>query len=234
MCQGNKKLVKSHIIPEFMYKPLYDEKHRFDMIDFSQKKKRKFMQKGIREKLLCKKCEGILSPLEKYANGIFNGGIELRMEKENDRMIIEGLDYIKFKLFIISILWRASISNLDFFSKVKLKTNQENKLKEMILNNDPGELYEYNFIMITPLLQGRYLPDFHFVPDLVYVSGHRCYRFILNGIFWIIFTSKIAAKFPYKDYFLNENGRIINKLEIAENTKFYKGIAKDLKDAGII
>jgi len=28
LCQKEKPLVQSHVIPEFLYRPLYDEKHR--------------------------------------------------------------------------------------------------------------------------------------------------------------------------------------------------------------
>jgi hypothetical protein len=58
LCQQEKQLRRSHILPEFMYQNLYDEKPRrfhtlnVDLDDVS-KSSNKIEQKGIREFLLC-------------------------------------------------------------------------------------------------------------------------------------------------------------------------------------
>jgi hypothetical protein len=53
----------SHILPEFLYKPLRDEKHRYIGLKYSQETgaKRVLLQKGIREYLLCGNCEQVLA-----------------------------------------------------------------------------------------------------------------------------------------------------------------------------
>jgi len=70
LCLKGSQPVKSHIIPEFMYEGsgLYDEKHRFFIIEksgdipkFQQK------QKGLTERLLCQGCETKISRWEDYA-----------------------------------------------------------------------------------------------------------------------------------------------------------------------
>jgi hypothetical protein len=50
---------------------------------------------------------------------------------------IHDYDYSKLKLFFISLLWRASVSSHEFFQGVQVN-KFENQLKEMILDNDPG------------------------------------------------------------------------------------------------
>ncbi len=50
VCLKESKLRKSHILPEFLYEDLYDEKHRALVI---YQKKEKVFQKGLRELLLC-------------------------------------------------------------------------------------------------------------------------------------------------------------------------------------
>lgn len=54
ICKDNSDLKNSHIIPEFFYKPLYDEKHRINVIPLSQEQKRKYKQKGHRESYFVK------------------------------------------------------------------------------------------------------------------------------------------------------------------------------------
>ena len=60
LCTLDRGLRNSHIIPESLYKPLYDKKHRaVHLTDFkgtNDYKKLKPLQKGLREKLLCNEC----------------------------------------------------------------------------------------------------------------------------------------------------------------------------------
>ena len=53
LCLVESELQDSHIISEFQYKPLYDEKHRFFVISSDPRKNDFYEQKGFREKLLC-------------------------------------------------------------------------------------------------------------------------------------------------------------------------------------
>jgi len=40
--------------------------------------------------------------------------------QQDNKIIIEGIDYAPFKLFLMSVLWRASVSTLEFFKLVSL------------------------------------------------------------------------------------------------------------------
>lgn len=66
LCEEDKELRNSHILPKFMYQNLYDAKpKRFYTLkvdlDNSHKSRKKIEQKGIREYLLCGDCEVLLS-----------------------------------------------------------------------------------------------------------------------------------------------------------------------------
>ena len=111
LCGKVDKLRNSHIIPEFLFKPLYDSKHRFHVLSTVLDSPNRYEQKGIREKLLCQSCETLLSKHEGYARTVLFGGTEISVRKEDGNYIIGDIDYKKFKLFQISILWRAGISN---------------------------------------------------------------------------------------------------------------------------
>jgi len=64
LCLKPSILRNSHILPEFLYSEVYDEKHRG--IAVSQERDTVF-QKELREYLLCQSCETKLSRYEKYA-----------------------------------------------------------------------------------------------------------------------------------------------------------------------
>ena len=61
LCQQEKRLCDSHIIPEFAYADIYDDKHRAVTFSPIAPDERKFEQKGVRDKLLCTDCEGFIN-----------------------------------------------------------------------------------------------------------------------------------------------------------------------------
>lgn len=138
LCLQERELQNSHIIPEFLYKPLYDRLHRCQVLSINEDEKNKYVQKGIREKSLCSDCEQLLCIYEKYANEVLSGGVEIEIENYPNRIIVRNIDYKKFKLFQLSILWRASVSSDKFFSEINLSCRpHEEKICKMILSEKP-------------------------------------------------------------------------------------------------
>lgn len=118
LCLKEGKLQNSHIIPEFFYKPLYDEKHRFHVLSNMKAKRNTRLQKGAREKLLCKDCENKFSFFERYVSHVFNGIKPIESEKKGVFVYFKGYDFNKLNKFALSILWRAGVSKLPFYSEV--------------------------------------------------------------------------------------------------------------------
>ncbi len=202
LCQKNSPLQNSHIIPEFLYRPLYDEIHRMHVLSLHKKTPRPYEQKGIREKLLCRNCEIQLSKYERYARTAFDGR-ETEMPLDGV-IIVKDVDYNKFKLFLLSILWRASVSSLDFFSQVSLGLH-ENKIREMILSNDPGPSDKYGVIPFALIDDSTIQSDLIVQPTRTRLYGHVGYRFIFGGFMWVFLVSghlppsKIKPLFPMED-----------------------------------
>src|SRR5665647_1213204 len=99
LCLKEDELRESHILPEFLYEPLYDHKHRLQVLSTAQDKANSLMQKGLKEQLLCDTCEQKLSIWEGYARKVIRGELPLTMTGERSLIYIEGLDYKSFKLF---------------------------------------------------------------------------------------------------------------------------------------
>ena len=78
LCREDRPLRKSHVIPEFMFRPLYDEKHRFWGVSNIPTKRNRIFQKGPREKLLCERCEQRLSHHGSYASEVFFGNAAVK------------------------------------------------------------------------------------------------------------------------------------------------------------
>ena len=229
LCLKDKVLQNSHIIPEFFYKPVYDGIHRLHVWSSGPDKINKYWQKGIREKLLCITCEQFLSPLEDYVKRVFYGGVEVEIKHERYGEALRNIDYQKFKLFQLSLLWRSSISSKKFFSEVKLGPH-ENRIREMLITKNPGEVHEYGCIMMCLLIDGnRPLDQMIMQPDSLRIDGHRCFRFLLGGCLWIFFVSKHSKNFRHKELFLSKKGELTIPLVPAERVDLITQFAKNLK-----
>src|SRR3546814_16606531 len=74
LCLLPKPLQDSHIIPEFLYGVMYDDKHRYNVLSLAPERRERIEQKGVREQLLCRDCEQKFSKLESYASLVLQGG----------------------------------------------------------------------------------------------------------------------------------------------------------------
>jgi len=191
LCLEKKELKRSHIIPEFVFKPLYDEKHCFHALGVRSLKK---LQKGIREKLLCGECEGRLSKYEHYMSQV-GGNPKIKKSRNGRFVTIEGLDYKKVRLFGLSILWRASVSSLKLFRELRLGPH-EDIIRKMILTDNPGNPSKYPFMLMEIVNEGEVMADLIMPPLTGRYKGYRYYRFVFGGCMWIFVVS--SHEFPSK------------------------------------
>ncbi len=208
LCHGTRPLRESHIIPEFLYKSMYDDKHRFRMLSVRSDIQHRTLQKGFREELLCLECEGILSTWENYAMRVLNGGVPLSFNRFGTRVDISGIDYAQFKLFQLSILWRSSISKSKvFFEKVNLGPHEET-IRKMLIQSDPGSAASYGCLMYGLKGDEDSFQDLIVQPSCQRVEGHRCFRFVFGGFGWIYFVSRHNPPFWITKHFVQETGHI--------------------------
>ena len=167
---------------------MYDDKHRYFDISVNTNKKYKYQQQGVKERLLCEDCEQHFSKYERYASLVLNCGYELTVRKEGRLIHLEGIEYSRFKLFALSVLWRAGVSSIDFFKQVKLGPHEE-KIRKMLLNQNPGEEFEYPFIL-SPIIHENEIQEALIVkPTWTRLDNHYAYRFVFGGIAWVFVVS---------------------------------------------
>ena len=194
LCKNERELKNSHIIPEFVYKPLYDDKHRFEILSNLEIKGPAKSQKGIREYLLCKECENALSKYERYVSLLLSGQIHIVHQRIGRLVHLEGVDYKQLRLFGLSVLWRASVSSLQMFEQISLGPHEE-KLRRMILEEDPGKPEEYPFLLAPVVHQDEVQTDLILQPTWTRAEGHYAYRFVFGGLVWIYIVS--SHRSPY-------------------------------------
>jgi hypothetical protein len=174
----------------------------------------KFIQKGIREKLLCGECEQKLSEWESILKRdlVDIGNKKSKFlnisQVDEKRLKVERIRYKEFKLAILSILWRMSITSDPFFASYKLGMYEE-KLRKRLLDADILNETKY------PILVSRYELDGVFYPDIVMgfppgKYGHifTVQSFIIWGHQFMIFVNdKSCPKVPI-EIFLRSTGEL--------------------------
>lgn len=206
LCQSSSKLCKSHIYPEFLYKQLYDEGGKYFVMSTDDEKRYVGRRpKGIYEKLLCRECESQMSDWETHASLTILGGMELGVSRRENQVLFSSLDYTKFKLFQMSLLWRTAVSSRPEIPQVTLGVH-EDRMRRMLLNGRPGKPYEYGCMMFYVPEWTKSLSHCIFPPDPARLGAHHCYRCIFGGLLWVYFVSSHTSQVPYEDLMLSREG----------------------------
>lgn len=233
LCLGESELRDSHIIPEWCYKHVYDDKHRFvQLSNPAEAVDPKLYQKGLTERLLCADCETKRSRWEKYASRLFyaepSDDVGLSFLRHGDHVVVEGVDYESFKLFQMSVLWMSSISNLKAFSGVHLGPHEE-RIRRMLLSGDPGEPQQYGCI-VSLLLESdrRPLDQIMMAPEPFRFNEHRWYRFIFSFAVWAYVVSSHKKNFRETIGFVNRGGKMVMPWVLAGETPLMRKLASDV------
>lgn len=237
LCEQNRPLMKSHIFPEWLYTPLYDKNHRFFVLSTNENKRRGIRPKGIYERLLCQECEVQMSRWEGYARGVLYGD-DARIKREDDgkTTALTGLRYAPFKLFQMSIIWRASIANRQEVHKINLGPHAES-LRRMLFEESPGECYEYGTIlMLPPASLDEIAREFIYPPERIpgKIDGHTAYRAIFAELIWLFIVSNHSAELQGEHLFLSKDGRLPIRKVGEPAVEFMRKLAIDFSKAGML
>ena len=191
LCREESELRYSHILPEFLYSGVYDELHR--TLEITPDDERT-IQKGIREYLLCQKCETKLSRYETYAAKLIRSIPDFHHNEARRLLCSDDIDYLQFKLFQLSIIWRASISENPGFTQVNLGPHEE-KVRQMLDEENPGTSSQYGCLMMV-MLNTELLHKIIVGPIVVKPKpfGHTVYKFTTGNIEWLFFVTNHAIK----------------------------------------
>jgi hypothetical protein len=203
LCKERKPLLKkSHIIPEFFYAQsgVYNDKHQMHSLEVQEYLKSKnfsYRYTGVYDpNILCKDCDNVLiGTLETYSRQVLFGGLNKNNQiicknykNPNDGAefsLVENVDYKKFKLFLLSILWRASISNQPFFQDIVIPEVFKEKLRTMILNQDPGKFNDFPIVTLSNLRNDNIPSDMIGQPIKAVDNGNITITFLLSDFIFL-------------------------------------------------
>jgi len=209
-CGKEKKLIKAHVIPESFFVSLRNDQTPPRLItDISGVYPKKAPIGVYDKRILCSDCEDRFQEFDNYGQNLLlkqeNSHIELKNAGRVVGYQVNNVDYKLLKLFFVSILWRASISKHDFYSKVNLGPYEEDA-KGLIWNSDPGNVDQFSFFLskFTDGKLGRIILD----PHSEKWEGINYYRFYMYGYVLHIKVDKRTSPEVFKALELNKDGTL--------------------------
>lgn len=214
LCGRTEELRRSHIISEFLYEPLYDAKHRAVAKDPTTGKE-ETIQKGVRENLLCGKCEGNLGKFESVAAPAIKSLVpKIQAAAIGDRVTVP-VPYRELKLFTLAVLWRAGIAAGPNWQAVDLGSH-EATLRSMLLSATPGAITSFPCMAVAPpdldkllmVITPAVAHMLHTVP---------VFHFMFYGIHWFYLLEPSLASLTAAPFFATHHGATVTVSGRSEN-----------------
>ena len=188
-------LVRSHILPEFLYKPIYDPDHRFGVVSSDVGLATYRIRKGVREYLLCEECERLLSKHETVVANEIRCIMDTICQNPGIERYDAKVSYLDWRLCILSIMLRVSLSRRDRFVGIEMGLEHETNLKNMLIEGNPGDPLRYAMICACPLLwpgDAERKPDRRLIlfPSRFQFADPTLFWFLAHGLmFWVYLSS---------------------------------------------
>ena len=207
LCLAETKLCKSHIIPEFCFKGLYDENHRFiDMYDVKNEKQC-LGQKGYSEPLLCSDCEERFARYERHCRRLFTDPLPAPRVGTKRFFDLPNVDWFRFRYFLLSILWRASIAQGPVFTHVNLGPRHSEILRKQLLSETLPPFDQYGCWVLALHYENEHMRSIIVEPTYCRIEGHMVYRFVFTGVVFYCFVSSHPIIERWRKLFLGYSGQ---------------------------
>lgn len=242
LCNITKPLQKkSHVISKWIFKKagVFDGKNRMLMVNLIEHSRGAYADKPptdvpdspYEQNILCEDCDRkVLGALETEASKVLFTDKNLlkyiTLEDDKSFDIYHSINYTKFKLFILSLIWRASLSKHLMFVHVNLDAPTMEELREMIFSGNAKTINDYPF----------FIKSFGHIPEIPPDSvnggmqlnylGMECIKMQLSHYFvWVcINNTPTTTQYTLKD----DNLLYIQRLNLTETNSL---LMKDWYDA---
>ena len=196
-------MVNAHIIPRSFFELVRGKgKHSVGIVIDKDTYSTPFLQAGPSdESILGNCCEPKFSEWDDYGFKILGKKWDTKDAISSSdgttpmAFELNAVDYDKLSLFVLSVLWRASISSHRFFKNVSLGPEFEERVRQLLLSRNPPGPAEFSIVFCaTPDHKYRATilrPDQIRTPE-----GIKFYRIYLPYIFILIRADSRAAPFP--------------------------------------
>lgn len=236
LCLLPAELQKSHIYPKFTYKRMRSADINNRFISFStctpELPDGEEIQDGYKERLLCWDCEQRLQKWEDYFARLVNQKrvFDWRPQLDRKHVLVQGIEYEKTKLYLMSLLWRSAITSDPSFALVRLGSAHTGRLREMLHAGNPGEPHEYGCLVSVPYIRQEggevvsRMPVTSNPENCRYQHGLRLVRMMIDGLLlnFVVGAADLVARHPTCQLFLQRDGSMRVGTEDAMNIAFLR------------
>jgi hypothetical protein len=153
-CEQDKvALAKAHVIPRSFFKRVRGKaKYSTELRASKKAVTEKFQQAGHYDcEILCEDCERKFTPYDTHGFSVFTKVFENQNIYRDPNgfecaYLLPNVDFRLLKLFVLSVLWRASVSRLHFYRNVDLGQRHEDKIKSLIASDTIEHADDYQLV----------------------------------------------------------------------------------------
>ncbi len=225
---GSDKLIRAHIIPASFGRLAIGEGKFLKQIS---RQPRKPLNSGIWDsEILCHSCDQLLNRYDKY--GIeFCRSFEKQYVDIGDGMFeVREVDTALLVKFIMSILWRASITERAEFSAVQLGSYEEKFQKALFKKDDQENHFLSEVIFLRYFSPKISVNQFYTMPMYAMIEGVNWYVSSLGGFRVLAKVDKRKMPSLFRDFVINGKDRVSGFWISLEDTQEFKVMARLAKD----
>jgi hypothetical protein len=191
LCLQLQPLCDSHIVPNAFYAPLFDNKnHRALRLSVDPALRDGRALSGEWEPLLCGSCEQRTNVYDQHAIKAIKRLVWERPPITDGIPRMGWVDYRRFKLYHMSVLWRAAVAKRPYWKAVTLGAAHMERLRLHVLSGDPGHPSEYSCLLSAMRFDNSPATKFVMAPVRLRFEGQRAYLFTYGGVRWLQFVAQ--------------------------------------------
>lgn len=197
-----------------MFKKMKDENHSFYDItynlDTKETKSKKTQKEDYDRNILCGDCDnGIIGGIyEDYVKeALYGENINPKIapicknfidpDDGTEFSICKNIDYTKMKLFLLSILWRASITSRPTFKEVNIGSKHEEIIRKMLYEKITPLETEYPIIITSFMRTENKLDNIIVQPKRIKMHGGiNGYSFLVDSLQFMFTVVSSGHKLP--------------------------------------
>ena len=211
LCLENKPLQVSHVIPNTFFKRLKKKDGRAIQSDMRHSTNIHKTQESWSEKILCRSCEELTNEFDSYVAAFtYNPKrVKVKVDKSGTKYrTYSNVNYKKFRLFQLSLLYRAALSNNLAYQHIKLAPEHMESIRTSLLNREPfsDHILGCQMKLIWNSIRREPFQNYLSVPRKDVLKLKEIVYFIFGGFAWEFYLPKFNFKQSQNNYFIKNTG----------------------------
>lgn len=213
LCREVKDLVISHVIPNTFFKRLKKVKGTAIQSDVRPETPIVRVQESWSEKSLCVECEALTNEFDTYIAAFTYNPMRVGVKVDRSSLryrTYANLNYKKFRLFQLSLLFRASISKHIAFSHINLSKGDIERVRLALINKEPinDKILGCRMVLIWSPVRDLPFNNVVSVPVADVFKHKEIVYFVFGGFGWEFHLPQFGFKQAREGFYVKSNGSL--------------------------